>query len=43
VIVVAPPTTTPLPPSQSFPSMPLTSVPRHFTVIGDDSLDSHSE
>ncbi len=43
VIVVAPPATNTLPPSQSFPSMPLTPGPRHFTVIGDESLDSHSE
>ena len=43
VIVVAPPATNTLPSSQSFPSMPPASVPRQFTVIGDDSLDSHLE
>ena len=40
VIVVAPPATNTLPSHQSYPSMPPTSVPRQFTVIGDDSLDS---
>ncbi len=40
IIVVAPPATNTLPSHQSYPSMPPTSVPRQFTVIGDDSLDS---
>jgi hypothetical protein len=41
VIVVAPPAANSLPSNQSYPSMSSSSVPRQFTVIGDDSLDSH--
>jgi hypothetical protein len=41
VIVVAPPPTNTLPSNQSYPAMSPASVPRQFTVIGDDSLDSH--
>src|SRR5512136_597656 len=43
VIVVAPPAANTLPSPQSFPSIPSSSVPRQFTVIGDDSLDAHSQ
>ena len=40
VIVVTPPAANTLPSNQPYPSMPPASVPRQFTVIGDDSLDS---
>jgi hypothetical protein len=43
VIVVAPPATNTLPSNLSFPSTPPATVPRQFTVIGDDSFDSHSQ
>jgi hypothetical protein len=41
VIVVASPAANTLPSNPSYSSMPPSSVPRQFTVIGDDSLDPH--
>jgi len=42
VIVVAPPALNPPPSNQSYMTTPPAAVPRQFTVIGDDALDSHS-
>jgi hypothetical protein len=40
VIVVAPPATNAPPTNLPYPAMSPSPVPRQFTVIGDDSLDS---